>query len=70
MCLIELDVAQLIYINLRTTQLNKHNNYVHILTNISHSTVIFTCDTMCTHTIQVERNINIYILYNCTIKKD
>ena len=70
MCLIELDVVQLIYINLRTTQLDKHNNYVHILTNISHSTVIFTCDTMCTHTIQVERNINIYILYNCTIKKD
>ena len=64
MCLIELDVVQLIYINLRTTQLDKHNNYVHISTNISHSTFIFTCKTMCIYTIQDERNIKIYILQN------
>ena len=62
MCLTKLDVVQF-NINLRSTQLDKHNNYVHISTNISHSTFIFTCNTMCTNAIQDEQNINIYMSY-------
>ena len=66
--MIELEVIQLkYYFNLRMTQLNQYNSYVYIVSHISPSNIIFTCDTMCTHTIHVERNIHIYIVVEYTV---
>ena len=48
--------------NLQMPQLDQYKTYVYTIRLISPSTIIFTCDKMCTYTIHVERNIHIYIV--------